>query len=94
MKIQNQQKFVPHSPVLLDYENPAVDELILDGTKMAWHLDRVKAWEKGERVAPITIDIAITRSCNYGCHFCYAMTQENDRTVINREYIFNFFIIY
>jgi len=74
----------------LKYESPSTDELILDGTKMAWHLDRVKAWEKGERVAPITIDIAITRSCNYGCHFCYAMTQENDRTVISKEHIFNF----
>ena len=74
----------------LDYESPSADELILDGTKMAWHLDRVKAWERGERVAPITVDIAITRSCNYGCHFCYAITQENDRTVISKEHIVNF----
>ena len=64
--------------------------LILDGTKIALHLDRVKAWERGERIAPITIDLAITRSCNYACHFCYAMTQENDRTVIKKEHIFNF----
>ena len=75
-----------NNQTILDYESPSTDELILDGTKMAWHLDRVKAWEKGERVAPITIDIAITRSCNYGCHFCYAMTQENDRTVISKEH--------
>ena len=31
-------------------------ELILDGTKINWHLDRVQAWERGERIAPITID--------------------------------------
>ena len=74
----------------LDYDPPYTDELILDGTKIAWHLDRVKAWERGERIAPITIDLAITRSCNYACHFCYAMTQENDRTVIKKEHIFNF----
>ena len=26
-------------------------ELILDGTKLAWHMDRVRAWERGERIA-------------------------------------------
>ncbi len=54
-------------------------ELILDGTKIAWHQDRVRAWERGERIAPITIDMALTRACNYACHYCYAMLQENDR---------------
>jgi len=65
-------------------------DLILDGTKMAWHLDRVRAWERGERIAPITIDMALTRACNYACHFCYAMLQENDRQTITREVITSF----
>ena len=64
--------------------------LILDGTKIAWHLDRVQAWERGERIAPITIDMALTRACNFACQFCYAMLQENDRQVITREVIFRF----
>ena len=64
--------------------------LILDGTKIQWYADRVKKWEKGEKIAPVTIDIALTRSCNYACHFCYAMTQENDRSVISKEHIFSF----
>ena len=64
--------------------------LILDGTKIQWYSDRVKKWENGEKIAPITIDMALTRSCNYGCHFCYAMTQENDRSVISKEHIFSF----
>ena len=72
----------------LDYDPPFTDELILDGTKIQWYTDRVKKWEKGEKIAPVTIDIALTRSCNYACHFCYAMTQENDRTVIKKEHIF------
>ena len=38
----------------------------------------------------VTIDIALTRSCNYACHFCYAMTQENDRSVITKQHIFDF----
>ena len=36
-------------------------ELILDGQKLAWHKDRVDAWLNGERIAPITIDCALTR---------------------------------
>ena len=65
-------------------------DLILDGTKLAWHLDRVRAWERGERIAPITIDMALTRACNYACHFCYAMLQENDRKTIDRKVIVEF----
>jgi MoaA/NifB/PqqE/SkfB family radical SAM enzyme len=65
-------------------------KLILDGTKIAWHQDRIQAWQRGERIAPITIDMALTRACNYGCHFCYAMMQENDRLPITKEVMFNF----
>lgn len=65
-------------------------ELILDGTKIQWYQDRIKSWAAGERIAPVTIDMALTRSCNYACHFCYAMTQENDRSVINKDHIFSF----
>jgi MoaA/NifB/PqqE/SkfB family radical SAM enzyme len=65
-------------------------QLILDGTKLAWHLERVQAWERGERVAPITIDMALTRACNYACHFCYAMLQENDRQSITGPVIRDF----
>ena len=66
------------------------DELILDGTKIEWHQERIKKWERGERIAPVTIDMALTRSCNYGCHFCYAMVQENDRSVITKEHVDSF----
>lgn len=66
------------------------EELILDGTKIAWHADRLEQWERGERFAPVTVDIALTRACNFGCHFCYAMLQENDRKVIDRDVIYRF----
>jgi MoaA/NifB/PqqE/SkfB family radical SAM enzyme len=69
---------------------PEHTDLILDGTKIAWHLDRVRAWERGERIAPITIDMALTRACNYACHFCYAMLQENDRQSITQKVIYDF----
>ena len=65
-------------------------ELILDGTKISWHQDRIRAWERGERVAPVTIDMALTRACNYACQYCYAMLQENDRQTITQKVIYDF----
>ncbi len=65
-------------------------KLILDGTKIAWHQDRIAAWARGERIAPITIDMALTRACNFGCHYCYAMMQENERYPITKEVMSNF----
>ncbi len=65
-------------------------EMILDGTKVMWHMDRIEAWQRGERIAPITFDIALTRSCNYGCHFCYAMLQENEGRKMDRRVVFDF----
>ena len=50
-------------------------KLIVDGAKVGWHRDRVEAWHRGERVAPITMDIAWTRRCNAACDFCAAKTQ-------------------
>src|ERR1039457_563750 len=64
--------------------------LILDGTKLAWHQERVTSWLKGERIAPITIDMALTRACNYKCDYCYGVLQENPRSVLTREILFNF----
>jgi MoaA/NifB/PqqE/SkfB family radical SAM enzyme len=65
-------------------------ELILDGTKIHWHRDRVAAWERGERIAPITIDMALTRACNFACRYCYAMLQENDRKTITQKVMYEF----
>jgi MoaA/NifB/PqqE/SkfB family radical SAM enzyme len=54
------------------------EQLILDGTKLAWHKERVEAWLRGERIAPITIDCALTRACTYNCVYCYGKLQDND----------------
>jgi MoaA/NifB/PqqE/SkfB family radical SAM enzyme len=63
-----------------NYQNNEVDtkegKLILDSHKLSYHYDRVKAWSSGERVAPITVDMALTRACGAMCSFCYAMVQE------------------
>jgi len=51
-------------------------ELILDSHKLSYHMDRVNAWEAGEKIAPVTVDMALTRACGSMCKFCYAMMQE------------------
>lgn len=68
----------------------AMPELILDGHKLAWHRERVEAWQRGERIAPITIDCALTRRCTYRCVYCYGQLQANDEKKMTREVIFRF----
>lgn len=51
--------------------------LILDSHKLSHHYDRVQAWEAGDRIAPVSVDMALTRACSAMCSFCYAMMQES-----------------
>lgn len=55
----------------------SLDAYKMNGDKMMWHLDRVQAWQKGERVAPIHIDVGLSKGCNIRCHYCYGVTQGN-----------------
>lgn len=64
--------------------------LILDSHKLSYHMDRVNAWEAGERIAPVSVDMALTRACGAMCSFCYAMMQESQsRSNINTLHAFN-----
>jgi MoaA/NifB/PqqE/SkfB family radical SAM enzyme len=54
-------------------------ELILDSHKLAHHMDTIEAWESGEKFAPITVDMALTRACGSMCKFCYATMQESQK---------------
>jgi len=63
---------------------------VLDGHKAMYHLDRVKGWLNGERIAPITIDWALTRACTYKCTYCYGQLQENPRKKITKKIAFRF----
>lgn len=65
-------------------------ELTLDGSNIGYHRARVEAWARGERVAPVFMDIAWTRRCQAACHFCYAQAQASDGGVITREHAMAF----
>ena len=64
--------------------------LILDGHKILWHKERVDAWLRGERIAPITIDCALTRRCTYRCVYCYGRLQSHDEKKMTKDVIFRF----
>ncbi len=51
-------------------------DLILDSHKVSYHYDRIEAWENGEKIAPVSVDMSLTRACGAMCSFCYAMVQE------------------
>jgi MoaA/NifB/PqqE/SkfB family radical SAM enzyme len=81
-------------PELLDHvvTGSIVDGLVLDGTKIGFWRDRVEAWKRGERIAPVTMDIALTRRCQASCSFCYATGQASDfGGEITEEIAFDFF---
>jgi MoaA/NifB/PqqE/SkfB family radical SAM enzyme len=67
-----------------------VYNLQLDGTKIGWYCNRVLAWQRGERIAPITMDVAWTRKCAAACNFCYAQLQASEDTVITRQHAFDY----
>ena len=62
------------------FDRNAVDtnegKLILDSHKLSYHYERVEEWENNRRIAPISVDMALTRACGAMCSFCYAMVQE------------------
>lgn len=68
----------------------SVYDLDLDGTKIGHYRERVEAWRRGERIAPITMDVAWTRRCAAACGFCYAQLQASEDTVITRQNAFDF----
>ena len=65
-------------------------ELILDGSKIAYHADRVAQWDAGERIAPVSVDLALTRACQSSCRGCYAVLQESqERENITEKHALN-----
>ena len=70
---------------VLDFKVDPRKKIHLDTTKIAFHQERVNAWLAGEKVAPITIDMALTQKCSYACTFCYAGLQQNPSSPVSWE---------
>lgn len=67
------------------------DKRMMDGTKMLWHMDRVKEWESGKRISPIYIDMGVTKKCNIKCAYCYGVYQKFKDEIIQRDALVNLF---
>ena len=67
-----------------------INDYVLDGTKIGWWPERVQAWERGERIAPVTMDVAWTRQCNAACSFCFAQMQASHGQVITLKHAKDF----
>ena len=75
---------------LLNFEIDPREKFHLDTTKIAFHKERVDAWFRGEKIAPITIDMALTQKCQYACTYCYAGLQFNPDSPTTWEVYSNF----
>lgn len=53
------------------------DKYLMDGHKLYWHLDRVNDWLSGKRIAPIHIDVGLSKGCNIRCEYCFGVLQGN-----------------
>ncbi len=53
------------------------DKYVMDGHKLIWHLDRVNDWQLGERIAPLHIDVGLSKGCNIRCTYCFGAMQGN-----------------
>ena len=69
----------------------AKERFRFDGHKMTHHLDRIAAWQNGEKFAPVHIDMGLTKFCNTACIYCYAVVQNMTKGVmISREALLNY----
>ena len=53
------------------------DKYLMDGHKLLWHLDRVRDWQEGKRIAPLHIDVGLSKGCNIRCEYCFGVLQGN-----------------
>lgn len=57
----------------------------MDGHKLFWHLDRVSAWQAGELIAPIYVEISPVSYCNHNCVFCGIDFARGERLSLDAE---------
>jgi MoaA/NifB/PqqE/SkfB family radical SAM enzyme len=70
-----------------NFVNTKDGNLILDSHKLSYHYERVEAWENNQQIAPVSVDMALTRACGAMCSFCYAMVQEpQERSTIKEKH--------
>lgn len=64
--------------------------LMLSGNKLMYHQDRLLAWQRGEKFAPIFIEFGPTTYCNHKCIHCYVQDVVNEPVSMNSEIYLRF----
>lgn len=88
----NLKSEIPHILKMSELENKTNkhhDKWNMDGHKLFWHLDRVKEWKDGKRIAPLHIDMGISNGCNMACTYCYGVIQNRAGFGTNQKMIFH-----
>ena len=63
---------------------------MMDGTKLMWHMKRViQHYDAGVRIAPIHIDMGLSKFCNINCVFCFGIFQNPSKEYIKRDALLN-----
>ncbi|NOZ69050.1 MAG: radical SAM protein [Deferribacteres bacterium] len=47
-----------------------MDNYLIDGHKLLWHLDRVSEWQAKRVITPVYIEVSPVSFCNHRCIFC------------------------
>lgn len=53
------------------------DLFLMDNCKIMWHPERIAEFLSGKRIAPLHIDVGLSKGCNIQCCYCFGMLQEN-----------------
>lgn len=62
------------------------DKRRMDSNKCIFHMDRIQAhFDRGERVAPVHIDMGIAKFCSIRCVFCFGLSQHPAPVYIEHE---------
>ena len=66
------------------------DTRMHDTTKALWHMGRIiQHFDRGERIAPVHIDMGLSKFCNVSCVFCYGMFQNPSKEMIKEDALLN-----
>ena len=57
----------------------------IDGHKLYWHLDKVAAWQAGELIAPVYVEISPVSYCNHRCVFCGLDFAQGERLSLDTD---------
>ncbi len=61
------------------------DDIRIDSHKLIYHPQRVAAWQRGELVYPIEMEIGISGACNHRCIFCAVDYMEYQPRMLNAD---------